>query len=227
MHPLDRPVWASLTGAHESLSQGGPLARRYVSSVNLFASARDDSPQALAALAELLRPGEQVFVLQVPEIVVPPALKAVKRGRGVQMLATRLLRDETAHADLDCQPLGDADAVDMLQLAQLTEPGPFLARTHTMGRFLGVREGRQLVAMAGERFRPPGHGEVSGVCTHPQWRGRGLARRLSATVAAAIQDRGDTPFLHAWKTNHAAIELYRRLGFEQRCEVEVAVLERS
>lgn len=227
MHPLDRPVWASLTGAHESLSQGGPLARRYVSSVNLFASARDDSPQALAALAELLRPGEQVFILQVPEIVVPPALKAVKRGRGVQMLATRLLRDETAHADLDCLPLGDADAIDMLQLAQLTEPGPFLARTHTMGRFLGVREGRQLVAMAGERFRPPGHVEVSGVCTHPQWRGRGLALRLSATVAAAIQDRGDTPFLHAWKSNRAAIELYRQLGFEQRCEVDVAVLERT
>lgn len=227
MHPLDRPVWASLTGAHMPLSEGGPLARRYVGSVSVFASARDDSPPALTSLAELLQPGEQAFVLQVPEIVVPPSLTVVKRGRGVQMVATRSLRDEAARAELDCTVLGEADAIDMLQLAQLTEPGPFLARTHTMGRYVGVREDGQLVAMAGERFRPPGYVEVSGVCTLPQWRGRGFALRLSATVAAAIQTRGDTPFLHAWITNHAAIKLYSELGFVQRCEVDVAVLERN
>ncbi|MBN8509127.1 MAG: GNAT family N-acetyltransferase [Burkholderiales bacterium] len=224
MHPLDRPVWASLDGAHRTLSEGDDRARRCARDVNLFASALDDSEAALAALAELVRPGEQVFVLQVPPIVVPRGLVAVKRARGVQMVATRSLAHEPVPAGLAV--LGDADAADMLHLARLTEPGPFLPRTHTMGRFVGVREGTRLAGMAGERFRPPGCTEVSGVCTHPDCRGRGLARGLSAAVAARIQQRGELPFLHAWQTNVAAIRLYESLGFVTRTLVDVAVLER-
>lgn len=224
MHPLDRPVWASLSGAHAALSEGGPLARRYAAGVNLFASPRDDSPAALAALADLLRPGERVFMAQAAPIAVAPGLVVLQRGRCVQMVARRPLQGEAG--DLQPVPLGDADAADMLELTGLTEPGPFLPRTHTMGRFIGLREGGRLVAMAGERMRPPGHVEVSGVCTHPGWRGQGLARRLSAAVGARIQAEGAVPFLHAWTGNEAAIALYRSLGFETRCEVDVAVLER-
>src|SRR5690348_18364905 len=67
MHVLDRPVWESLATRHAALSEGGPLAKRYVRDVNLFASARDDSAEARDALAELVKPGEHVYVLQVPE----------------------------------------------------------------------------------------------------------------------------------------------------------------
>jgi predicted GNAT family acetyltransferase len=222
MHPLDRPVWASLAGPHLALSEGSDLARRFARDVNLFASTRDDSAEALAALAALLQPGERVFVLQVPAIELPPGLVAVKRARGVQMVATRALADECPAV----QPLGDAEAPAMLALATLTEPGPFLARTHAMGRFIGVREQGRLMAMAGERFRPEGFTEVSGVCTHPEARGRGLARALSAAVTARIQARGEQAFLHAWASNVAAIRLYESLGFVQRCEVDVAVLEK-
>jgi predicted GNAT family acetyltransferase len=225
MHPLDRPVWASLTTYQEPLSLGGALARRFARDVNLFASARDDSPAAQAALAELMLPGDQVFVVQVPEIAVPPGCRVVKAARAVQMVATRSLHDE-ASAD-GIEPLGDADVPEMLALARLTEPGPFLERTHTMGRFIGIRDGGRLVAMAGERMRLPGYTEVSGVCSHPDVRGRGFARRLSALVAAAIEARGERPFLHAWVSNRAAITLYERLGFALRTEVNVTVLERE
>ncbi len=95
-----------------------------------------------------------------------------------------------------------------------------------MGDFLGVRQDGRLLAMAGERFRVPGYAEVSGVCTHPDARGLGLARRLSAAIAARIQARGEQPFLHAWETNVAAIKLYEELGFRVRDHVNVAVLER-
>ena len=80
--------------------------------------------------------------------------------------------------------------------------------------------------MAGERMRFPGYTEVSGVCAHHDFRSRGLARRLSAHVARLILKRGETPFLHAWSTNHAAIALYESLGFRVRCPVNVVVLER-
>ena len=221
--PLDRPVWASLLHAPQ-LAEGGDLARRYRRDVHLFASARDDDGASLAALAGLVEGGESIFVLQVPPVEVPPGLQAVRRAQGVQMLAMRPV------APLDGEEsvlaLTDEDAPEMLALAQLTEPGPFLARTHTMGRFVGVRIQGRLAAMAGERMHFTGATEVSGVCTHPDFRGRGLARRLSSVVAHAIQQRGEQAFLHAWTTNHAAIALYESLGFQTRTQVQVAVLAR-
>lgn len=208
------------------MSEGNARARRFVRDVNLFASSCDESAEAIAALGELVRAQETIFILQVPHIGVPPGLAVMKTAQGVQMIARRHVpRESTNGADL--LQLTDADAPEMLALATLTEPGPFLSRTHTMGRFLGIRIDGRLAAMAGERMRFPGYTEVSGVCTHPDFRGRGLARRLSAAVAANIEARGEQPFLHAWKTNSAAIALYEQLGFELRAEVNVAVLKRA
>jgi predicted GNAT family acetyltransferase len=224
MHPLDRPVWATLTTHHASLSEGNELARRFARDVNLFASTLDDTSPALAALAALVKPEESVFLLQVPEIVIPQELVEVKTAKGVQLVATRRMTLEPTRRILT---LTDDDAPEMLELATLTEPGPFLARTHAMGTFIGIRIGGRLAAMAGERMRFPGYTEVSGVCTHPDFRGRGLARCLSAAVVAGIEARGDQAFLHAWKTNHPAISLYEGLGFKVRMEVNVAVLKRE
>ncbi|MDP3650046.1 MAG: GNAT family N-acetyltransferase [Rhodoferax sp.] len=222
MSDLDRPVWASLR-YQSDWSLGDERARRFRPDINRFAATPDESAKNLGALAKLVQPGEDsVYLLQVPPIAVPPGMQATKVAQGVQMVATRPLQ-----ADDGAQLLGDADVAEMLSLATLTQPGPFLARTHTMGRFVGLRVNGRLVAMAGERMRFPGHVEVSGVCTHPDFRGRGLAGRLSAAVTADIQRRGERPFLHAWTTNTAAIALYEKLGFEVRIEVNVAVLQRG
>lgn len=221
MTDLDRPVWASLR--HQPhWADGDALAKRFKRDVNRFAAARDDAPGSLAALAALVQGDDDaVYLLQVPRIALPPGLVAAKQAPGVQMVATRRL-------DLDDGPqvLGEADAADMLALATLAEPGPFLPRTPAMGRFIGLRIDGRLVAMAGERMRFPGHVEVSAVCTHPEFRGRGLARRLSAAVTADIQRRGEQPFLHAWTTNTAAIALYDSLGFVTRATVNIAMLRR-
>jgi len=210
-----------MTTFHAPLSEGTALARRFLRDVNLFASARDDSPAALAELSALVQPGEQVFIAQVPEIVVPPGLVEVKAALGVQMLATRVPHPVPRS---DITPLTEADAPEMVALAKLTEPGPFLERTNRMGRFLGIRVDGRLAAMAGERMRIPGYTELSGVCTHPDFRGRGFARRLSTAVVTDIIARGDRAFLHAWKSNHTAIDLYEQLGFEIRTDVNISVL---
>jgi len=225
MEPLDRPVWASLTTYHARLSEGNELARRFVPDVNLLAAAVDDTPEALAALAKLVRSQETVFLAQVPEIVAPPGFEVLKVAKGLQMVATRSMSTEPTREDI--RVLTNEDAPEMLALATLTEPGPFLTRTHVMGTFRGIRIDGRLAAMAGERLRFPGYTEVSGVCTHPDFRGRGLARSLSAAVAARIEARGQRPFLHAWKGNSAAISLYEGLGFELRAEVNIVVLRRS
>lgn len=220
---LDRPVWASLQHQPQ-WAEGSGLARRFRRDINRFASARDDGEESLAALAGLVEGGDDmVYLAQAAAIAVPPGLEAVQAAQAVQMVATHAL---AADAGGDLQILGDGDAADMLALAALTQPGPFLSRTHTMGRFVGLRIDGRLAAMAGERMRFPGHVEVSGVCTHPDFRGRGLARRLSAAVTADLQRRGLQPFLHAWTTNTAAIALYESLGFVTRAAVNIAILKR-
>jgi predicted GNAT family acetyltransferase len=159
-------------------------------------------------------------LLQVGDVPEPPGLETVRRAEGVQMVAPRDARFEPAS---EAVRLGEADAADMLALATLTEPGPFLSRTHALGRFWGVRIDGRLAAMAGERLRQEGYVEVSGVCTHPDFRGLGLAGALSAHVAAAIRADGATPYLHAYATNTVAIQLYERLGFRLRTTVNVAM----
>lgn len=225
MTPLDRPVWSALATLNAPFGRGGDLARRYQPAVNVFGAVVDDSAAAHAAIADLVAPGERIVFAQVPAVVVPAGFRTVLAAMGVQMVATRDLRPETEESGLDV--LTDDDAPAMLALAKLTEPGPFAEQTHRMGRFLGVRDGGALAAMAGERMRLPGFTEVSAVCTHPAHRGRGLAGRLSAAVAAHIQARGAVPFLHAWATNHAAIRLYQRLGFVIRADIHITVLERD
>jgi predicted GNAT family acetyltransferase len=122
-------------------------------------------------------------------------------------------------------PLTEDDAPEMLALATLTRPGPFARRTHQLGDFVGVKADGRLIAMAGERLRMPGMTEVSGVCTHPEHRGRGYAAGLMRHVAGKILARGEVPFLHAYASNTGAIGLYETLGYRVRREVLVTVLE--
>jgi predicted GNAT family acetyltransferase len=72
--------------------------------------------------------------------------------------------------------------------------------------------------MAGERMWTGDLREVSGICTHPDARGRGYARALTARVVNRMLRAGQMPFLHVYSTNRPAIDLYRALGFVQRAE---------
>lgn len=222
-HPLDRPIWDALDGRHANFALGSPLARRYRPDISPFAAACDVRPESLVALTDLLPAEGGVVLLEAGEIAVPEGAVVEKQSVGVQMVARRLSQPPAAD---DSVALGDTDAPEMLALATLTEPGPFLSNTHRFGGFIGIRVDGRLAAMAGERLKPAGFAEVSGVCTHPDFRGRGYAGLLSRIVANRIVARGETPFLHAYASNEAAIRLYETLGFVIRTEVSVVVLRR-
>ena len=195
----------------------GALARRFNEDIGPFAAAADASPAAIAALAALAHADDDMSLLE-PAPPAPPAGITLKMSApGVQMAATALTA--SGRRDAAIEPLGDADAAEMIALAALTRPGPFRAATHTLGRFVGIRDQGRLVAMAGERLQPEGFVEVSAICSHPDFRGRGYAAALTRAVGDRILAEGATPFLHAYASNTGAIALYRLLGFELRCEV--------
>jgi predicted GNAT family acetyltransferase len=224
---LERPVWDALHGRLAGFTLGDARARRFMPEVGSFASARDDEPDSLAALAALVPPTGTLLLLQAPAIVLPPGTVTVTAATGVQMIAERAIAAPTDPRTAQIERLGAAASPEMVALAQLTKPGPFGPRTHEVGEFWGIRDRGALIAMAGERLGHAGFTEVSGVCTHPDARGRGLARLLSAWVASRIAARGDTPYLHAYATNTAAIELYRSLGFAVSRSVNVMAIARA
>jgi predicted GNAT family acetyltransferase len=222
--PLERPVWNALSTRQLAFSVGDDRARRFAPDIGPFAASRDDAPESLDALAALIPAGGTLLLLQANAIVLPLGVVAVTTAAGVQMIAERIAE---APVDPRIELLTEADAPAMLALATLTKPGPFGPRTQALGEFWGIKQAGNLVAMAGERMRHAGFTELSGVCTHPEARGRGLGRVLSAWVAARIAAGGDTPYLHAYASNTVAIELYGSLGFVVRRAMNVAVIARA
>ena len=224
MHPLDRPIWTALTTRQQALAEGGALARRYPFAIAPFAATVDTSPQSFAALGALMSRSE-VAVLFTSAPVAPPAeFRIVLAETGEQMIGTPA---ESSTCGVDIVTLGADDVPAMMELTELTKPGPFNLRTHELGTFLGIRIDGQLVAMVGERIKPANYTEITAVCVHPDHRGRGYAQVLLAAISCRIVARGEIPFLHVFSDNESAIALYRRQGMEIRRRLYVTVLQRQ
>ena len=162
-------------------------------------------------------------MIEAEEMPCPPGMEVRFRGLYRQMVAETVDRPDPPFAIV---PLGDEDAAEMLALATLTVPGPFVERTHRIGAFFGVKQEGRLVAMAGERMRVDGFTEVSAVCSHPDHRGRGYAGALMREVAHRILARGEAAFLHVNAQNEGAIALYESLGFRIRASITGTVVAR-
>jgi predicted GNAT family acetyltransferase len=223
-HVLDRPVWSALNTRHASFALGDTRARRYPSSIVPFAATAAEGTEDLQALHNLVPPRESALLLQADAVVLPDGLASVSTAMGVQMIAEKPLQHV---ADRRVQRLTEEDAAEMLALASLTKPGPFTLKALRLGDFWGAKVEGRLVAMAGERMKQPGYAELSGVCTHPEFRGSGLGRLLSLFAAAQIIRRGEIPYLHAYASNRAAIRLYESIGFRLRTMMNVAVVQRA
>jgi ribosomal protein S18 acetylase RimI-like enzyme len=211
-HPLDNPVRASLLGPQTGFLVRHGAVLRYPPDVAPFvALAHNADDSAWADIAAVYGPGGVAVFAGVP---TPPApgWEIVFDIPGVQLVD----EDVAAEEDPEAVRLGPADVPEMLDLVHRTRPGPFYPRTVELGTYLGIRRDGALVAMAGERMRPPGHTEISAVCTDEAHRGTGLAARLVRAVVANIRARGDVAFLHASADNTNAIRLYDAMGFRLR-----------
>lgn len=81
-------------------------------------------------------------------------------------------------------------------------------------RWAGIAVGGELVAVAGQTIEPSGAAHLLSVCTHPDYRGRGLAREVCASImAAAITDGAPMLVLEMYTANESGRRVYSALGF--------------
>ncbi|MDR3742096.1 MAG: GNAT family N-acetyltransferase [Terracidiphilus sp.] len=223
---LNDPIWNALTTEHAAFALGGALARRYPAHIGPLSGLADQSDAAWDELRSIAGPGGVVVLFLQAPYAPRPGWSLVREGPLSQMVSLAPSAEPPAALTptASIRRLTAADSPAMVELATLTELGPFREGTHELGSFYGVFEGDRLVSMAGQRMRLPGYVEVSAVCTHPDARGRGYARTLMLQVIHDIRSEGLTPFLHSWAFNHAAIRVYTDLGFVLRHSMHVAAL---
>jgi predicted GNAT family acetyltransferase len=221
---LNNPIWQALSTAHAFLAEGTDLARRYPPLVGPLAGIREESEEAFEALSALLHPSGAAGLFLDSRSHLPHGWQILQHTQLAQMVCESPARAVQKHP---VQELQSSDLPQMVSLAELTKPGPFHARTPELGLYLGIRCDGKLVAMAGERLHLPGFTEVSAVCTHPEYQGRGYASSLVSALVLKIMERGEIPFLHVRADNKGAIRVYERLGFETRRLLELVVLKRA
>ena len=216
---LDNPVWHALIGPHRPFAIGSGSARQYPRDMAPFAGLRDGSSKAYADLARDLPVGKEARLFRLTDEPLPEGWEKLDAFPMLQMVARRM--PDAAKADEARPAILSPNATGaMLGLVDVAKPGPFGPRTCELGRYLGIRQDGNLVAMAGERLRLPGYVELSGIATHPYARGHGLASILTRSLMRAAFERREVPFLHV-RVGNPAIPLYQRLGFEIRCEIWV------
>ena len=220
---LDNIVWHTLTGPHAAFASGQAGARRYAAGFSPILGFEDRARPDFDALHPHCATGQHFYV-EGWRGDIPPGWQLDAEQAMHQMLWRGPLPE--AGALPGAVALGAEHEQAALDLATLTKPGPFGPRTTQLGEYLGWFDGPRLVAMAGERMRAGRLREISGVCTHPEFQGRGLARRLMQELLHRQMLRGEQPFLHVMADNVHAHALYARMGFGDHRETVVRVVTR-
>lgn len=221
--PLDNPIWSSLCSRHRALAlRAGEEVARYPSDFAPFLGVARAGMEAAGPLQRLVAPGESVVVAGVVP-AVPPGWRLQTQGSMAQMVCSEPIEQADGPEMI---ALGEAHRADVLALVALVYPHYFRPRTMELGRYLGIYHDGRLAAMAGERMGTEDSVEISAICTHPDFLGRGHARRLTACLVNDLLQQGRMPFLHVSHANTRARRLYEWIGFRTRRDLGLWSLSR-
>ncbi|MFL0683908.1 MAG: GNAT family N-acetyltransferase [Algoriphagus aquaeductus] len=224
-HPLDNPIWNALNTGSQSLSFGTDRVRLIDRDMGFFAGMPAYEPENLDELYDFLEPGQRVILFPPGHLVLDEKWAVHNDHELLQMVCERDFSQVEPNPQI--HPLHESHIPEMLALTQLTKPGPFLSKTIEFGDYFGFFSEGKLVSMAGSRLSPSPYTEVSAVCTHPDFAGQGISRKVMPFVLQRIQQRGSTPFLHLYPENSPAFKLYSNLGFVSRAMLRVYMLEKK
>jgi GNAT superfamily N-acetyltransferase len=218
----------------------GDLAPEFFEQCAWFQS--DTQPPALALLFRgfsvpilfTLGPAAAVAAL-LKEIAVEPSLYLHVRPEIVPVLQTRyciphpkpmwrMLLDLPKFHPAPAAEVSRLAAADLPALNQLYADGKaagevpefFFASMVEQGVFFGIRQEKDLVAVAGTHLVAPAEGvaAVGNIYTRRDCRGRGLAARVTTAVVNELLRMGiDIVALNVNQQNSSAIKVYQRLGF--------------
>jgi len=220
---LDNIFWHALVGPQAQYACGAGQARRYAPGFSPILGFADPARPCFEDLAPFCAQGE-LFYCDGWSGPMPHGWALQAQSTMFKMVwAGGLPPDD---APLAAVALTAQHASQALELATLTRPGPFGLRTIELGDYFGCFDGARLVAMAGERSRAGDLHEISGVCTHPDFQGRGYGKRLMLKLIRLQVQRGETPFLHVMCDNAGARQLYHGMGFRDYRESVVRVIAR-
>jgi ribosomal protein S18 acetylase RimI-like enzyme len=208
---FSNPVWHALHGPHRHLAivEGG--ACRYPADVCPYAAIVAPAARALDELRSLLVLDESVWIVDYGRTA--QGLNVVGALDCVQMVLPADV--ELPPQSTEIMPLDATTAHEMVALTDVAFPGFFRLGTYRMGFYCGVRVNGELVAMGGERLRLEGYPELSGICTHPTHRGKGLATDIIGHLVRRHRCDGLQSWLLVGAQNTRAIDLYTSLGFKR------------
>ena len=215
MHPLDNPFWSSLQARHRALALRAGDVARYPPEYAPFLGVGAADADVDGALERLVPPGESAYLLGVVPRV-PQGWTLEPLGLLAQMACPAPIEVPDGP---DIIELDDTHRADVLALTALVYPHYFRERTMELGRYFGIYEGGRLAAMIGERLGDDAHQEMSAICTHPDFTGRGYAWRLTAMLTNDTFARGRQPYLHVSHGNARARALYERMGYGLRRDI--------
>ena len=222
--PLDNPFFSSLGSLHAGIALRAGEVLRYPAEVAPFLGIPSPDVALEEPLATLVPPGDSVLLLGVAPARVPPGWELERFPDLAQMQCDRGLElaDGPEIVELDMR-----HRAEVLALTALVYPHYFRPRTIELGRYFGMYVDGRLAAMIGERLGTPETRELSAISTHPDFVGRGYARRLTAFLGNRLLDAGRLPFLHVAYSNARALALYQRMGFRLRRDIPFMALRRA
>jgi ribosomal protein S18 acetylase RimI-like enzyme len=209
---LDNPVYNALCTGDAAFANGTDQVKFFNEEVSPFAGFADGYQNGFTELHQLLPAGRKILFASRDKISEPEGWKLAVKIEGLQFLFDPSQRVETP--SIKPVPLDKSHAGEMVKLAALTKPGPFNSRTIEFGEYYGIFEKGRLASMTGQRLHVEKFTEISAVCTHPDFLGKGYAAALMQHQLKIICDNGEVPFLHVRADNERAIALYERLGFK-------------
>ena len=221
-HVLDNPAWYALISGNSNLAYGTDQVKFFDKDVAPFVGFNENSVENFDALYELITHSGLVMFISPQPVAIPGKWKVLRHIPCLQMV----FNGSVTPTYVDLINLTNEHIPQMMELTQLTKPGPFVTRTIDFGHYQGIFESDKLLAMTGQRMAPLPYVEVSAVCTHPNHTGKGYAKQLLLSQVDRITREGNIPFLHVRDDNHRAIKVYESVGFVTRTDMHFYMLRK-